>query len=1749
MKRFSFRVAMAALSVAALHGCSCGTPPDECGDLVVTFTNPTDGQTSPATTDVNITVEDTAGNKIDLDTATLVTRLSTSTEFSTPVDGTVETGKATFSAVHLESGTNLLKATVKKKGTACVGGKTITVTVDEATPPKVLTFKFPQDLNGDGVLAGPELPTSAKIRVDLTFQGVAGGQVQVLDGTTVVGLQSVGANSASLDLDLGTITDKTYALFAKVTKGTLSNDAATNPEASASITVKRTMPTCAVIAPTKAVLGPADDADPAKAKFQLRTAATVGSSTKTVELKLIGGAGATSGMKTPVAGGLSFDFDVDATGETAYTVQVEALDELGNKCTATKMVTADFKPPTVTITSPTAAGSPYTTSTISVSANVNEGGTVHYTATQSPVVRDLGTVTVAAGKATTSANFLNGTYVLTAVATDLAGNDSAPVTETFTVNSSGCTVVFTQPNTRPALISASPATFKASSNCNNTAVTLLTNGANPRAATTNASGLASWTFPVTNGTYKFRVEIGSGASLSFDEIDVTVDTNAPVITSPVTGPQPTVLNAIQDVNRAVAGVQRALNYTATVPVGGRVDVCTDMTPAPGNAVACPDGTLGFWVLKGSQVAGDPAFTFPEGSYGVKVVVVSGATTVASAVLNLIVDGVRPDFSAVSLVGDTNGDKRLNIAELGGQAPKLSVTLGRGDVAANIASIVVKDRIGGGILNTQAGVSLTGATGTVTLNNGVTTTEQTYDLEVQVLDTAGNSNVLALATTDDPLDAEAIIAGVRVDLQAPSCAFTAPTLKLFGVADDADGATAGYQLRASVATAADGASVKFDLSGAATQTATKTVAQSAATNDFTVSPTGTLTYALAATCTDQSGNTATATPVTGVVVDNDPPTCAITAPVASPPAYGSFSIPTTVTVGGANGQPVTVLSQQGAGTPQTVGTLTVNAGSASGTLSYPFSGAQTVTAKVSDLAGNSCTTAPVSISINAVGCSLAFTSPSAGAGGKVFINRAADTNPGTATTAEFAVTGHTSNCGAGLTVSLFQVGNGTPLGTGLTDGNGDVTVNGSLPESATPVTLRLRIDNGAGVTTDVDLTPVIVDLTPPSVTSATPAGTTLTFVAATNKNVGSPGVVVDSTVGAPANFTVTVNGITGALNGAVQLYYQGTPVGAAVAVDADPKTTLSFAAQLTHDTTGTFEIRVSDEAGNSVSPTSASAQVDVEPPGAPTVTASAVDRRAATVKFSWAPTFDDLVGAGNARAHQGYEVRWTTSSVTNGHALVAESDWLGANAESNSAYSASTIDRVLTLPPLNTYYVGVRAIDEVGNYSAYSGPSATFGNALFDVLTNPGAAGAAYGRQMAVGKLNGDTLDDLVVSAESANRVYVYFGSASFFTASSTCTLPACQAIDLPGGATTDNFGTDVSVGQVGDVAAENKPDLLVSDSTYSGATGRAFLFFGSSTTSIDTASVVEFRGSAAGTSFGRAVRAIQDLDGDGLGEIAVAAPSESTPRGRIYIYKGRSQANWNAAKVGGVIPTSAANWIIEGPVQTATTVAYFGRARNGFAAVTDFDGDGRADLTIPGVSNLVNKMFLFTSAAISASSAGTPLLTGDSPVANNALQTLSRVTSGSNGRAGQFNGYSVSALGGVDLLGSTAADLAVGNVFDGFVDLHDSSTAGGFSSSPSLTVSCAAGFGNAIRSADVNGDGKNDLAITETLGSNASGWLFYARQGSFDTQCGGGYWTSRIQSSTANLVDMVFGDFDGDSKPDLAISDNNASPGKVSLWH
>ena len=123
----------------------------------------------------------------------------------------------------------------------------------------------------------------------------------------------------------------------------------------------------------------------------------------------------------------------------------------------------------------------------------------------------------------------------------------------------------------------------------------------------------------------------------------------------------------------------------------------------------------------------------------------------------------------------------------------------------------------------------------------------------------------------------------------------------------------------------------------------------------------------------------------------------------------------------------------------------------------------------------------------------------------------------------------------------------------------------------------------------------------------------------------------------------------------------------------------------------------------------------------------------------------------------------------------------------------------------------------------------------------------------------------------AGRAYVYFGEVR----------PDARAdLVLTGDGPGDAFG--FSVGFAGDVNGDGFSDVVAGaygNDAGGSASGRSYVYFGG--TAPDAVSDFTVTGEATLDNLGYAVSGALDLDGDGFGDIAVAAPFGDA--GRVYL--------------------------------------------------------------------------------------------------------------------------------------------------------------------------------------------------------------------------------------------------------------------------
>lgn len=313
-------------------------------------------------------------------------------------------------------------------------------------------------------------------------------------------------------------------------------------------------------------------------------------------------------------------------------------------------------------------------------------------------------------------------------------------------------------------------------------------------------------------------------------------------------------------------------------------------------------------------------------------------------------------------------------------------------------------------------------------------------------------------------------------------------------------------------------------------------------------------------------------------------------------------------------------------------------------------------------------------------------------------------------------------------------------------------------------------------------------------------------------------------------------------------------------------------------------------------------------------------------------------------------------------------------------------------------------------------------------------GDLLGTSVAGGDLDGDGIGDLVVGAPADDATGTDAGSVYALSGLDGSLLWAAHGTS--GG---DNFGQ--SLATVPDTDGDGLPEILVGAWTADGRqpnSGEARLLDGAT-----GALLLTVRGETSYDFFGRSVAGLEDVNGDGIGDLLVGAPGESTA----------------GAGAGAAYLVSGADGAILAVHRGAAAGDGMGTC---VAAGGDLDGDGRADLLLaaPG-------------ADVSASNAGRVEVRSGASGA--LLLALDGVDAGDN---------SGSALAGAsDLDGDGVPEIVVG------VPAADPN---GASSGCARIVSGATGlvladllgqqpggrYGSALACApDVNGDGLDEVLV------------------------------------------------------------------------
>ncbi|MEM4263678.1 MAG: FG-GAP-like repeat-containing protein, partial [Candidatus Woesearchaeota archaeon] len=328
--------------------------------------------------------------------------------------------------------------------------------------------------------------------------------------------------------------------------------------------------------------------------------------------------------------------------------------------------------------------------------------------------------------------------------------------------------------------------------------------------------------------------------------------------------------------------------------------------------------------------------------------------------------------------------------------------------------------------------------------------------------------------------------------------------------------------------------------------------------------------------------------------------------------------------------------------------------------------------------------------------------------------------------------------------------------------------------------------------------------------------------------------------------------------------------------------------------------------------------------------------------------DFIIGAPNRndsnRSYNGkvYLVYGNFTNNTKTNLSNANASWIGAHNFSFAGNSLATGD--FNNDSLKDIVIGSYGDDTSGNsrsgsvYVIYggslSGNKDLINPASFNILITGKSANGNAGWKVAAGDLNGDGIDDLVLSElepfTGPGHVYVFF--------SPLLSGPISLAnVILNGSYTAEHFGQSLAIG---DLNNDTYNDLIIGADNYSVAPppllprpGAAFVFYGplaSGTSLLDVNANVTFMGENHDDRAGFSLSSRKDASGDGIHDLLIGAPLYDSPSGTADV--GKAYLIYGDASLNGTIN-----------LNTGANASWYGEAKDdylGYSVLLSFEDNG-----------------------------------------------------------------------------------------------------------------------------------------------------------------------------------------------------------------
>lgn len=901
---------------------------------------------------------------------------------------------------------------------------------------------------------------------------------------------------------------------------------------------------------------------------------------------------------------------------------------------------------------------------------------------------------------------------------------------------------------------------------------------------------------------------------------------------------------------------------------------------------------------------------PEGAQTLRAVLDLGDALVSTPSLPVTVDCTRPTLTAWDLTNDDGGDAGLG-ADDGILNADESPT-GSAEVTVQFAGL-------GG----QRTVQVFRA-GSVLVASGTTAVDESFSFAA-VLPQGGHT----LTATVSDVAGNAVGAGaptlpLAIDTVAPSLTITNPVEDaVLLVVNDLAPAAAGATVNAAILATGAPAGAEVTLTGMTPAGGPLTVDADGEALGSVVIAEGT-DIAIGASVYDSGFNLGSTTSNVAVV-DVTPPTISLTAPADSDPGTEgiqlsglalSLTVETTqAEVCATSGRCTVFVESSVGGVVGSAPIASTSGADLAATTVVPVNlpgGAQNLNARVVDANGNPATSASVAVEAPVLGCGISFLAPE---GNPVLIDaegfvgdpgvdpetidvRIAVANiadcvgqePPVQVRLRFGCALDATDGDCAASCDSNRAGAGGCVLTGAVEPAGVVVFDDVPFFDGETVTMHGIVEHLDLPVSTTQQKTVRVDLSPPTISNVSPDGATPLSLqlAADSSSWTTSGTQLVGTV----SFQTT-----GAVGGRYTLRYNGTtlqdsvgPV-SNVAISADAISRPGVRFPTVDEAVGAqLEVFVVDAIGNETSEL-VTLNVDGAPPTAPvlTLTPDADAMRSGASDLSWTASTDDAGGNGGVAM---YEVGYARADrVANWNDI---SVWRDADVVTRlEAFDADTLSAVLEGLPFDAQWdVGVRAFDEVGNWSAVAsqGRSTELEEAVIATLTGD----LSNVRSLVnLGDVNGDDRDDLLVS--NFGTALLMLGSADPTDRSGSVNIVLADDGDF--------FGDAAGIG---DVNGDGLDDFMVGNFFNDDFLGVLHLYFGSTDPTelvladVDIVSASDnFSGFYTGTFETYSGRGnFADFDGEPEFEDFYIVSADAFGDGFhtvIYVVLGRSNADWFGA--------------------------------------------------------------------------------------------------------------------------------------------------------------------------------------------------------------------------------------------------------------